>query len=51
MNVGQILETHLGWAGFVLGEKITRLLQENTRMLNHLPAPKSPIPKDVKRMK
>ena len=23
MNVGQILETHLGWAGFVLGEKIT----------------------------
>src|SRR3954454_19396005 len=31
MNVGQILETHLGWAGFVLGEKITRLLQENTR--------------------
>jgi DNA-directed RNA polymerase subunit beta len=31
MNVGQILETHLGWAGFALGEKITRLLQENTR--------------------
>src|SRR3984885_3382104 len=31
MNVGQILETHLGWAGFVLGEKITKLLQENTR--------------------
>ncbi|MGZ3700101.1 MAG: DNA-directed RNA polymerase subunit beta, partial [Bdellovibrionota bacterium] len=31
MNVGQILETHLGWAGFVLGEKITTLLKENTR--------------------
>jgi DNA-directed RNA polymerase subunit beta len=31
MNVGQILETHLGWAGFVLGEKITQLLKENTR--------------------
>ncbi|HTY82787.1 MAG TPA: hypothetical protein VMB19_01145, partial [Silvibacterium sp.] len=31
MNVGQILETHLGWAGFALGEKITNLLKENTR--------------------
>jgi len=31
MNVGQILETHLGWAGFTLGEKITNLLKENTR--------------------
>jgi len=31
MNVGQILETHLGWAGFVLGEKITQLLKENTK--------------------
>src|SRR3981189_737438 len=31
MNVGQILETHLGWAGFTLGEKITQLLKENTR--------------------
>jgi DNA-directed RNA polymerase subunit beta len=31
MNVGQILETHLGWAGFKLGEKITRLLNENTK--------------------
>src|SRR5437879_6914981 len=31
MNVGQILETHLGWAGFVLGEKIGKLLKENTR--------------------
>src|SRR6202167_427687 len=31
MNVGQILETHLGWAGYTLGEKITQLLKENTR--------------------
>jgi DNA-directed RNA polymerase subunit beta len=31
MNVGQILETHLGWAGFELGEKIANLLKENTR--------------------
>jgi DNA-directed RNA polymerase subunit beta len=32
MNVGQILETHLGWAGFELGKKITKLLAENTRV-------------------
>jgi DNA-directed RNA polymerase subunit beta len=32
MNVGQILETHLGWAGFQLGEKITELLKENTKI-------------------
>ena len=31
MNVGQILETHLGWAGHELGEKITELLKQNTR--------------------
>ena len=31
MNVGQILETHLGWAGHELGKRITQLLQENTR--------------------
>ncbi len=31
MNVGQILETHLGWAGFELGQKITELLKHNTR--------------------
>ncbi len=31
MNVGQILETHLGWAGHELGKKITELLQQNTR--------------------
>ena len=30
MNVGQILETHLGWAGHELGKKISRLLEENT---------------------
>src|SRR5499425_2794706 len=31
MNVGQILETHLGWAGHELGQKISDLLKENTR--------------------
>jgi DNA-directed RNA polymerase subunit beta len=31
MNVGQILETHLGWAGHELGQKITELLKQNTR--------------------
>jgi DNA-directed RNA polymerase subunit beta len=31
MNVGQILETHLGWAGHELGSKIAKMLSENTR--------------------
>ncbi|MGB9202619.1 MAG: DNA-directed RNA polymerase subunit beta [Terriglobales bacterium] len=31
MNVGQILETHLGWAGHELGMKIAELLKQNTR--------------------
>jgi len=31
MNVGQILETHLGWAGFQLGERINEFLKENSR--------------------
>jgi DNA-directed RNA polymerase subunit beta len=31
MNVGQILETHLGWAGHELGNKITELMAENSR--------------------
>jgi len=31
MNVGQILETHLGWAGHELGEKIGELLKQNSR--------------------
>src|SRR5260221_11248056 len=31
MNVGQILETHLGWAGHELGKRITALLGENNR--------------------
>jgi DNA-directed RNA polymerase subunit beta len=30
MNVGQILETHLGWAGFELGKKIGQYLEENS---------------------
>ena len=31
MNVGQILETHLGWAGREIGKKITELLAENSK--------------------
>jgi DNA-directed RNA polymerase subunit beta len=31
MNVGQILETHLGWAGKQLGQKMTELFAENSR--------------------
>ncbi|MBV9479324.1 MAG: DNA-directed RNA polymerase subunit beta [Acidobacteria bacterium] len=31
MNVGQILETHLGWAGFELGGKIAELLRHNSK--------------------
>jgi DNA-directed RNA polymerase subunit beta len=30
MNVGQVLETHLGWAAHVLGEKIAALISANT---------------------
>jgi DNA-directed RNA polymerase subunit beta len=32
MNVGQILETHLGWAGHELGDKITQLIKENGKV-------------------
>ena len=31
MNVGQILETHLGWAGHELGKKITEFMQRELR--------------------
>src|SRR5271166_2133507 len=31
MNVGQILETHLGWAGYALGQKIGQMLKENSK--------------------
>jgi DNA-directed RNA polymerase subunit beta len=30
MNVGQILETHLGWAAHELGKKVAKLLKENS---------------------
>ncbi len=29
MNIGQILETHLGWASKVLGEQVARMVEEN----------------------
>ncbi|HEY8428788.1 MAG TPA: DNA-directed RNA polymerase subunit beta, partial [Sandaracinaceae bacterium] len=28
MNVGQILETHLGWAGYLLGKQLNELIEE-----------------------
>ena len=28
MNVGQILETHLGWAGYLLGRQLNELMEE-----------------------
>ncbi|HYE24847.1 MAG TPA: DNA-directed RNA polymerase subunit beta, partial [Clostridia bacterium] len=31
MNVGQILETHLGWAGKEIGKKVSELMAENSR--------------------
>jgi len=33
MNIGQVLETHLGWAAKGLGEKIERLLQEKRAVI------------------
>ena len=29
MNIGQVLETHLGWAGLRLGQKIERMAEQN----------------------
>ena len=29
MNIGQILETHLGWAGYNLGKKINQMIDQN----------------------
>jgi DNA-directed RNA polymerase subunit beta len=34
MNVGQILETHLGWAARGLGLKIGRMLDENSKLVD-----------------
>ncbi len=31
MNVGQILETHLGWAGKEIGRKIAELMSDGSR--------------------
>merc|ERR1712070_228500 len=33
MNVGQILETHLGWACTELGEKLNQLINENQKKI------------------
>src|SRR3546814_9335356 len=37
MNVGQIFETHLGWAARQLGQQVTQALEE-WREANHDPA-------------
>ena len=37
MNVGQILETHLGWAAHELGAKIAELVQPTTARRSHAP--------------
>src|SRR3954468_24822442 len=31
MNVGQILETHLGWAGKELGKKVSEIMAESSK--------------------
>ena len=33
MNVGQILETHLGWSCKEFGEKIKNLINENQKKI------------------
>ena len=33
MNVGQILETHLGWACKEFGDKIKNLINENNKQI------------------
>ncbi len=35
MNVGQILETHLGWACSELGENLKKLINENQKQINN----------------
>ena len=32
MNIGQILETHLGWASKGIGDKIDEMLRKNVRL-------------------
>ena len=34
MNIGQLLELHLGWAGRGLGEKIAYMLEERRNLIN-----------------
>ena len=36
MNVGQILETHLGWACKEFGEEVKRLVNENRKKLENI---------------
>ncbi len=34
MNIGQILETHLGWAAKTIGEGLNELLEKNSNLIN-----------------
>ncbi len=40
MNVGQVLETHLGWAAKGLGEKINRMIEEQRKAARHPQVPR-----------
>ena len=43
MNVGQILETHLGWACSELGEKIKKILEDYQKSLKNVVATKDAL--------
>ena len=53
MNIGQILETHLGWAARKLGDQIDQMLKENKKVkevrshLEKIYGEYSPIPADL----
>ncbi len=36
MNVGQILETHLGWAGYLLGKQLQEMIDEQKRAIGEI---------------
>ena len=38
MNVGQILETHLGWSCKELGEQLTDLINQNQNLMRWIPS-------------
>ena len=46
MNVGQILETHLGWSCTELGEKLSQLVNENQKKFEKTEKIKSFLSRD-----